>query len=118
MNTAIKSFSRYLDSFGLKSKPEALSNLKFRINDLFETQKNADQARRILGKEFKNAVGLYFKTFIQDDKLDCHGLEKAIAKHDKVLKRHLKPADLIYLKLIIDLMKEHSAPRRGLLEVA
>jgi hypothetical protein len=86
-----------------KSVVEA--EMKGKISEVFNTQKNCDRAKRLLKGNFAKMLALYFHQFNSTDGFDHLGLDKELAKNKKHLLRHLGKDKLQYLNLIVSLMK-------------
>lgn len=88
------------------------------IRDLFSSQRNADQAKKKLGKDgFKKALSLYFNKFQTKHGLDFRSLEDEIISNKKVFLRHLGRDKINFLLLITTVMRDIETPvqKKGLL---
>lgn len=93
-------------------------DIRCNLNEIFSSQKNADRAKRILGKDnFSKLLSVYFNKFQSGGDLNFIGLEDAIAKNKKVMMRHLGRDKVTFLNLIVTLMKalELEPNKKGLL---
>ncbi len=114
------SFLDFIASFEAgQLKPDSMSNLKFRIADLFDSRRKLELARKALGREqFRRLPGLYFQSFMTNGRLDVQRLDKALSSNEKVLSRHLGKHAMILLQLIVAVSKAVEQPKRGLLDAA
>ncbi len=90
------------------------------LEELFDTQRTADKAKRLWGKDgFKKLMSLYFNRYQTSKGLDFDALETSIIKNKKVFLRHLGKDKINYLILITTMLKslESTTPRRGLLSM-
>lgn len=88
------------------------------LDDLFGSQKSADRAKKILGKEgFKKAVAVYFSKFQNARGVNYDGLDEHIKKSKKVIVRHLGKDKVQLLELII-MVSRSIEDRKGLLGMA
>jgi hypothetical protein len=89
------------------------------ICDVFKTQRQADKAKKILGKSgFGKMLTLYFNQFQGKDGVDFKKLDAEISKNKKVFLRHLGKDKVNYLSLMISIAQSIESKKRGLLEVA
>jgi hypothetical protein len=99
-------------------KPQLEKTLSFHVEQLFDSQKKADQAKKLGRQIFGQAVSLYFSKFQNSDGIDQAALGKAITMHKKVMQRHLGKETMRYLQLIsslVDAQPEIAQIKRGLL---
>lgn len=88
------------------------------LEELFDTQRTADKAKRLWGKDgFKKLMSLYFNRYQTNKGLDFDALEASIVKNRKVFLRHLGKDKIAFLLLIVTLLKalESTPTKRGLL---
>lgn len=89
-----------------------------KIQDLFNSQKNADKAKRVLGKgDFDKVLSLYFNQYQSKGGIDHDALSDSLAKNKKVMLRHIGRDKVNFLVLVACLLKnlDQPAPKRGLL---
>lgn len=90
--------------------------LKFPVNEVFDSQKKADSAREKLGKEgFNKMLSLYFAEYQTHDGFDSESLASELKKHKKVFLRFLGKDKINYLTLLVNTMATLKEPKKGLL---
>ncbi len=90
--------------------------IRFPVNEVFDSQKKADSARERLGKDgFNKMLSLYFASFETQDGFDYNKLGTQVLKHKKTFLRFLGKDKLNYLTLLINTMMSLQEPKRGLL---
>lgn len=83
------------------------------LTNLFDSEKNLNDARRVLGKEkFKALQRHYLET------LDPDFLKQKISEHESVFKRYLGPDRFYHLKLVVSLKSAIGKKKKGLLATA
>lgn len=94
--------SKFFDvEAALKHKKSFEEKLGFEIKDLLNKQKNADQAKKILGKNSFGAVlAIYFNQFETKDGVDAKRLAKDIEEKELIYRRHLGKDKIQFLKLL------------------
>jgi hypothetical protein len=92
---------------------------QYPIEELFNSQKTADRAKKQLGKDgFNKAVALYFSKLQNSAGVDSAALEENLRRSKKVFVRHLGKDKVQLLELIVMLSKSLEERGRGLLGVA
>lgn len=100
-------------------KGELSKSLGFEADEIFKCQKNADKAKKVLGKDgFSKALVCYFNQFQSKDGVDFKSLDSDLHRHRKVITRHLGKDKVNYLNLLVSIANASDTKRRGLLEVA
>lgn len=100
-------------------KEELSDKLTQPIERLFDNQRNADKAKKVLGKlGFSRVVFCYFDQFQTQDGIDFKKLEQALQKNHKVILRHLGKDKLNYLKLLSSIAQTLEPKTKGLLGAA
>lgn len=101
----------------LVNKDAISKALGFPIEELFSTQKRADQAKTLGRETFNKSVSAYFSRFQNSDGVDHKKLGQEIVKNKKILIRHLGKDKLIYLQLIVSVLgaEPEMQKKRGLL---
>ncbi len=92
--------------------------LNFDIAKLFDSQRTADKAKKLWGKDgFKKILSLYFNQFQASHGLDIEALSLTLTGNKKTLLRHLGKDKITFLNLIVTLMRDANltTPKRGLL---
>lgn len=101
------------------NKNELSESIGFDPLELFNSQKQADRAKKVLGKMgFSKALVCYFGRFQSQEGIDFKALEKELNKHRKVFIRHLGKDKINYLNLLIQISNSCEQRRKGLLGVA
>ncbi len=111
-----KHFDKFIEGLGPQDK-DLVEKLKVDLKDLFDSQKNADRARRDLGKDFNKIMSAYFSQFKTKTGVDYASLYNKVLDKEKVFLRHLGTDKLQYLKLILALKTTLEIKKRGLLAV-
>lgn len=86
--------------------------------ELFDKQKNADRAKKILKADFEKAVALYFNNYQTSTGFNFERLSRKLDESEKVFLRHLGKDKVSYLRLLISIAKLIQEKPRGLLGVA
>lgn len=101
------------------NKREILEKIKCPLVELFDRQKNADRAKKVLKAEFSKAVALFLHGYLTSTGFDFSGLSKKIEEHHGIFERHLGKDQVRYLRLLINVARlSEEKPKRGLLGVA
>lgn len=109
-----KHFDRFIEGLGPEDKA-LVEKLKIDLKELFDSQKNADRARRDIGKDFNKIMSSYFSQFKTKSGFDYASLYNKVLDKEKVFLRHLGTDKLQYLKLILSLRADLEFKKRGLL---
>lgn len=97
-------------------KDEVLKCIECPVIDIFKSQKQADKAKKMLGKQgFGKALVLYFGQFQSHDGVDFKRLESELSTNRKVFQRHLGKDKVNYLGLMISVSNAVEPKKRGLL---
>jgi hypothetical protein len=107
----------YSDLEGLN--PKALEEqMKCPLVELFDKQKNADKAKKVLKADFNKAVALYLATYQASSRIDFARLREKLDECEKVFLRHLGKDTLRYLRLLTDFSRHIKEKPKGLLGAA
>lgn len=85
------------------------------IMNLFSKQRTGDLAHKALGKEFNQALRLYFSKFVVNGKVEFKRLRTSFEPHERNFLLHLGRERLAYLKLLLKLSECMEDKRPGLL---
>jgi len=97
---------------------ELAKELGCAVADVFKTQRQADKAKKVLGKSgFEKMLVVYFNQFQSRDGINFKKLESELKQNRKVLLRHLGKDKVNYLNLMISVSGSLEGKKRGLLEV-
>lgn len=97
-------------------KAKIESEMGFPIADVFNSQRLADKAKKVLTKDqFAKMLGLYFHAFNNAEGLDYARLEHEMHKNKKHMLRHLGKDKIAYLELIASLTRLSGSVRKGLI---
>ena len=101
------------------NKEELASAIGCPIDQVFKSQRQADKAKKILGKSgFSKMLYIYFDQFQSQDGINFKNLESAIRDNKKVFLRHLGKDKVNYLGLMISIYGSLNETKKGLLGVA
>lgn len=100
-------------------KDELKESVGFDPCQLFKSQKQADKAKKVLGKSgFPKILVCYFNQFQSQDGVDFRALDSDLSKYRKVFLRHLGKDKVNYLNLLILISQSCEQKKKGLLGVA
>lgn len=85
------------------------------IMNLFTKQRTGDLAHKALGREFNQALRLYFSQFLVGEKVDFKRLRTSFEPHERNFLLHLGRERLAYLKLLLKMSECVEDKRPGLL---
>lgn len=95
------------------------TRIKCKVEDVFDQQRNADRAKRVLKEDFRKLLALYFHAYQTSDGFDHGRLGLKLDEKYKVFERHLGKDKLRFVRLLIQLAQATKGkPRRGLLGAA
>ena len=98
------------------NKEQINETLGVPIRELFQSQKQADRSKKVLGKiGFGRAVVCYFNSFNNSAGIDFKTLDQELTRHRKIFLRHLGKDKVNYLSLMISIANVCEPQRRGLL---
>lgn len=83
------------------NKAKILETIRCPLVELFDKQKNADRAKRLLKADFNKAVALFFHDYQSSTGFDYDRLAKKLDQNQKVFERHLGKPNIRYLRLLI-----------------
>ena len=123
MNDLIKSnltsaYISFVHDYGDPSsvnKKELEDKAHCKIDELFNRQRNADIAKKKLGKQFDQAVALYLNKFLREYGVDYTALARALTANEHTFTLHLKKDAVRYLKLITQIASAIAEKPKGLL---
>ncbi len=100
-------------------KAELTKAIGFPIAEVFRSQRQADKAKKILGKNgFGQMLVIYFSQFQSQDGVNFKKLEGELKQNRKIFLRHLGKDKVNYLNLMISISGSFEERKRGLLGVA
>lgn len=90
--------------------------IKFPIEEVFDSQKKCDVAREKLGKDgFNKMLSVYFAGYQTSDGFDFESLSRELKKNRKVFLRFLGKDKVTILNLLVSTMETLKEPKKGLL---
>lgn len=100
------------------NKTKLEEQIKHPLVELFDKQKNADRARKVLKADFQKLVALYFNTYQTPQGFAFDRLSKKLDASGPVFERHLGKDKVKYLRLLISTARIIQEKPKGLLGVA
>jgi hypothetical protein len=100
------------------NKAELEEKMRCPVVELFDKQKNADRAKRLLKSDFDKAVAIYFNNYQTSTGFAFDRLAKKLDECNKIFVRHLGKDKVSYLRLLINIAKLIQEKPKGLLGVA
>lgn len=101
------------------NKAKLESQIKHPLVELFDKQKNADRAKKILKADFEKLVALYLNDYQTSQGFAFERLSKKLDENEKVFLRHIGKDKVKLLRLLISIARlTQEKPTRGLLGVA
>jgi hypothetical protein len=97
------------------NKAEIERKIQIAISDVFDRQKPADRAKRVLKADFQKLLALYFNQYQTSSGFAHERLAKKLDECEKVFLRHLGKDKLNYLRFLISVARIIHDKPKGLL---